>query len=1786
MRLAEEVADNPTGEVFSVSRRTFICRHSAEAAIVSNYQWLSHPGAAPVTMSNPNLSENIFVGNSEMAALMRALDWSQTPLGAVETWSQSLKTAVRIMITSRQAMFVWWGDKLINLYNDAYRSILGGKHPEALGQPAEVVWREIWEQVGPRAETALRENQGTYDEALLLIMERNGYPEETYYTFSYSPVPDDDGSNGGIICANTEDTPRIIGERQLALLKELAAKTADARTFDQACTLSANCLAANTYDLPFAMIYLVDADRDCAVLAGTSGIDRGHPLAPETVTFEGNSIWSFAEVIESHRVHLISHLETKFADIPSGPWQRSPHQAAVVPIAPSGQTGKAGILVVGLNPFRLFDDQYQRFVDLVSAQISASIANAQTYEEERKRAEALAELDRAKTAFFSNVSHEFRTPLTLMISPLEELSNTLDGRLHPDEREQLQLVQRNGLRLQKLVNTLLDFSRIEAGRVQASFEPTDLAAYTAELASVFRSLVERAGMELIIDCPPLPEAVYVDREMWEKVVLNLISNAFKFTFTGSITVRLQVVNHSVELSVADTGVGIPAAELPRLFERFHRVSGARSRTYEGSGIGLALVQELVKLHGGTIGVTSQVDQGTTFTIVLPFGSAHLPGDRIKAPRALASTAVAVDSYLVEASRWLPEEDRADGGNGGDGEDRGEVPAFSLSPSSLTTLSASPTQLPPARILLVDDNADMRDYVKRLLNQYWQVEAVANGRLALEAIARQMPDLVLSDVMMPELDGFGLLRELRTHPQTQDIPVILLSARAGEEARIEGLAAGADDYLIKPFSARELLARVEATLKLAKLRRDAAQKEQTLRVEAETAKHEAELAYDRINDILECMTDAFVAFDRQWRYTYVNPAALQLLQKSPEELIGKNVWEEVFPEEVGKPPYQRLQQVMEERVPLFWEEFGEPIQRWLEVRAYPSTEGVAVYFQDISDRKQAEADLKAKSAELQHVTETVEVGLTRCSYDLRYLSVNPAYARLTGVAVEEIVGRPVIDVIGEPALEVIRPYIERVLNGERIGYEAEVPFAVGGARYIHALYMPDEDADGNIMGWIAAVVDITERKQAEEELQESKEQLRMATESANLGMWYWDGATDKLNWSEVARRMFGIPADVEMTMKVFLEAIHPDDLPFIRSVMRDLEVGQLHPEIEYRICWADGTVRWILARGDSSYNADGTLTSTQGVLMDITERKQAEAEIQALNLALTHRVNELQALFDLLPMGVAISEDPDCQTIRVNPYLSRLLRVPMDENASQSASPEERPTYRIFKEKQEIPVDDLPMQYAALHNTEVRDEVVDIVHPDGTVIKLLSYASPLRDNWGKVRGAIAGFADITDRVRAEVEREQLLAREQRARAEAERANRAKDEFLAIVSHELRSPLNPILGWSKLLLDQKLDQAKTQVALSTIARNARLQAELIEDLLDVSRILRGKLSLNVAPVDLVSTIQAALETVRLSAEAKGIQIHTSLQSDVGILSGDSSRLQQIVWNLLSNAIKFTPQGGRVEVRLERVVGGNREIGEMGEMGVIGEVGENKKFTSPPTPSSQPSSPFPSPTPTTYAQITISDTGKGIAPNFLPHVFDYFRQEDGATTRKFGGLGLGLAIVHHLVELHGGTVTAESPGEGQGATFIVRLPMLSNSTALGQVSPLSETALDLVGMRILLVDDDADTREFVTFLLEEAGAVVTATASAGEALLALTRSRPDVLLSDIGMPDMDGYMLMRQVRALPSHKGGQVPAIALTAYAGEFDQKRALAVGFQQHIPKPVEPEILIRAISALLVKSHPV
>jgi signal transduction histidine kinase/ActR/RegA family two-component response regulator len=462
-------------------------------------------------------------------------------------------------------------------------------------------------------------------------------------------------------------------------------------------------------------------------------------------------------------------------------------------------------------------------------------------------------------------------------------------------------------------------------------------------------------------------------------------------------------------------------------------------------------------------------------------------------------------------------------------------------------------------------------------------------------------------------------------------------------------------------------------------------------------------------------------------------------------------------------------------------------------------------------------------------------------------------------------------------------------------------------------------------------------------------------------------------------------------------------------------------------------------------------------------------------------------------------------------------------------------------------------------------------------------------------------DITHLKQVEAERELLFTREQTARQQAESANRIKDEFLAVLSHELRSPLNPILGWAKLLRQKKYDAATTTRALETIERNAKLQAQLIEDLLDVSRILRGKLSLEKTPIDLAFTIESALETVRLAAEAKAIDLRfilldadlengeqpsqsitfnpstpiklTRLLPTFQVL-GDSNRLQQVFWNLLSNAIKFTPAGGRVEVSLERI--------DPPKSDVLATVkDEPEKLAVVPLATSATSVPV---SLRPYAQIRVSDTGKGIHPHFLPYIFDYFRQADSATTRESGGLGLGLAIARHIVELHGGIIAAASPGEGKGATFLVQLPLVTVPTQSKQRDTTSELYRNLQGIRILVVDDEPDARELLNVVLAESGAEVTTVATANEALLALIRTQPDLLLSDVAMPEQDGYMLMQHVRRLPPNRGGQIPAIALTAYASELDRCKAVAAGFQKHLKKPIDPIELVEAVAELYHSSH--
>ena len=735
-----------------------------------------------------------------MAERVRDRDWSGTAVGPAQRWPQSLQTALSICLSSRFPLHVWWGPDLTVFYNDAYVPAMGDKHPAALGRPAAEVWPEAWHELGPMAASVLAGRGATYSEDQQLFLRRHGYLEETYWTFSYSPIQDESGGVGGVFVAVTETTSRVVGERRLRVLGDVGElSTMSAGTAEEASRAVVGVLARHRADVPFVAAYLRAADGTLQLVA-SSGVAAGGAVAPRTIRgpSDAEPLWRVAHNGTTEVVRgLVGDAADQVEASAAGP--AVPADAVVAPLTLAGRSEPAGVLVAGVNPYRALDGDYRSFFDLVADQLSTAVTDALAYEAERQRAEALAELDRAKTDFFSNVSHEFRTPLTLIMGPVAELRAAPAVVADPRLREELDVVHRNALRLGKLVNSLLDFSRLQAGRVEAHFEPVDLAAYTAELASVFRSAVERVGVEYDVDVAPLPEPVYVDRDMWEQIVLNLLSNAVKFTFEGRIGIGLRPHGRSAELTVTDTGTGIPADELPRLFERFHRVERARARSGEGSGIGLAVVRELVGLHGGAIAVDSTPDRGTTFTVTLPLGHEHLPPDRIGPGDAdggdPADLAAVAEPFVTEALRWLPTDpDRA-------------------------AEAADPVAV-QGRVLVADDNTDMREYLSRLLRSRYAVQAVGDGAAALAAARQSPPDLVVSDVMMPGLGGMELLAALRADSRTARVPVLLLSARAGQAAAVEGLAAGADDYLVKPFSAEELLARVGAHLQLGRARREA------------------------------------------------------------------------------------------------------------------------------------------------------------------------------------------------------------------------------------------------------------------------------------------------------------------------------------------------------------------------------------------------------------------------------------------------------------------------------------------------------------------------------------------------------------------------------------------------------------------------------------------------------------------------------------------------------------------------------------------------------------------------------------------------------------------------------------------------------------------------------------------------------------------------------------------------------------------------------------------------------
>ena len=1124
-----------------------------------------------------------------MGALMRSMDWSKTPVGALESWSPVLRMMVRLLLSNRFPLLLWWGPHYCQLYNDPYRPVLGDKHPASMGQRASECFSEIWDVIGPLIQTPFNGGSATWMDDLQLEYIRYDRLEEAHFTVAYSPVPDETVSSGigGVLATVHEITWQVVGQRRLSALRDLGSRSGEAKTAKEACFIAARTLGGYPEDVPFALFYLLDGDRKQAHLAGAAGTEMGRAESPLAITLSGkrsrDAIWPLAQTVRSEAMQIVEGLQGKLASVPPGPWSDPPRSAVVWPIRSNTEHQLAGLLVLGLSSRLQFDDRYRDFCELVTSQVATAIANARAHEEERKQAEALAEIDRAKTVFFNNVSHEFRTPLTLMLGPLEE-----ELRENSSGRERLEIAHRNSLRLLKLVNTLLDFARIEAGRVEAVYEPLDLAAATVELASVFRSAIEKAGLRLVVDCPSLPDLVYVDREMWEKIVLNLLSNAFKFTFEGEIKVSLCVWRGRAELSVSDTGAGIPAAEQPHIFRRFHRVRGTRSRTHEGTGIGLSLVQELVKIHGGGIRLYSVEGQGSTFTVSIPTGHAHLPTERIGGRRSLMSTGLGVTPFVEEAMRWLP--------------DSTSSPACHLSgelglPNSSMTSRGRPQ---PARILFADDNADMREYIRRLFAEQFEVETVGDGQTALERILTNPPDLVLADVMMPHLDGFGLLKRLREDECTQTIPFIMLSARAGEEARVEGLSAGANDYLTKPFSARELVARVGTHLEVARLRRAVA-----------AALEESEKRFRELADNAPVM---MWITDDQGSVEFANRTYLEYFEVVLADVAGQRWREFVHPSDdelysreffassAGGRPFHAECRVRR----------GDGEWRWVDSWAVPRrTEsgrapGMIGCSADVTERKRAEERIR----ELGAIVEASDDAIFGTALDGTITSWNKGAEKIYGYAENEVVGQPIFILVPIDRQHEASQNLIRLALGEAINnYETVRRRKDGENIHVSLTICPIRNWEGRIVGASAVARDITQSKRIDGALRQSEQRFAAFMDNLPGFAWMKDarGCYTYLN-REMARLP---PFQGDWLGKTDAE-LWPAELASIYQASDHQVIaggGALQTIERYLI---DGDERYTLVSKFPMLDPAGAAVLVGGVGIDITERKRLEREILAVS----------------------------------------------------------------------------------------------------------------------------------------------------------------------------------------------------------------------------------------------------------------------------------------------------------------------------------------------------------------------------------------------------------------------------------------------------------------------------------------------------------------------------------------------------------------------------------------------
>ncbi|MES2265432.1 MAG: ATP-binding protein [Bacteroidota bacterium] len=1002
-------------------------------------------------------TEQFLSGGGEMGKLIRSMDWSQTALGPIEYWPQSLRTSVSLCLSSTFPILIAWGPETIQIYNDSYRPICGAKHPDSMGMNFRICWETALEVVGD-AFSRGEQGEGTYINDQRMFLDRYGYLEEAWMTFSFAPIRDESGGVGGIFHPITETTVKMLSARRTQALKELGAALGKAKSIHDIGAITTERYNDFLLDIPFLLIYELNQQADTAKLISTAGIPSGIKLTPETVSItEPHACWPFANVRSSMEMLEVQNLTEKFGPFTCEPYPEAPERAMVLPIRISGQDDVFGFIVAGVSSRRALDTDYLNTYDQLANTFNTAVSNVYAYEQEQKRAEALAEIDRSKTAFFSNVGHEFRTPLTLMLGPLEDMLN--QASFPTIFKSPLESTYRNALRLLKLVNNLLDYSRVEAGRAQAAYQQVNLDELTADLASSFRSIIEKAGMELIVNTSPLDSPAYVDKQMWEKIVLNLLSNAFKYTLIGTVSVKLLQEGKFAVLKVQDTGVGIPEKELPHMFERFHRVVNSAGRTHEGTGIGLSLVHELVNLHGGEILVDSVEGQGSTFTVKIPLGSKHLPQEHIlEVTKEIDSTALK-GAFIQEAFSLLQDEARS--------EHEGEAATAFSDISTHQDFSVTKE----TRILIVDDNADMRAYLNRLLEPYFTIQLAVNGADALMKIHELQPDLVLSDIMMPVMDGKAMLQQLRQNTQTMQLPVIFLSARAGEEARIDGLEAGADDYLVKPFSAAELLTKIRAQIKI------------------NTARGYAE------RQLRNLITQAPVAIaiyrGREHTIEMANELMLQYWGRTAHDVFGKTL-RDAIPELVIQGFEQIMDHVYEtgERfisgdIPVELLRFGkmETMYINLTVEALMEDEGpvtgMMAIAADVTKQVEGRLELEKTTDTLKLSMEAANLGTWRTDWGTNNLIVSDIARNIHGIPLDKELSfhETLAVVVPEHRGRFAQAVKNAVETKGRFSEDYQIqPFNGGKRKWLNSTGKVELNEKNEVVGVIGTILDITESKE--------------------------------------------------------------------------------------------------------------------------------------------------------------------------------------------------------------------------------------------------------------------------------------------------------------------------------------------------------------------------------------------------------------------------------------------------------------------------------------------------------------------------------------------------------------------------------------------------------------------------------------------------------------------------------------------------------------------------------------